>query len=72
MVDPLVRQPIDYASVTVSIGQVWIRELIRRNPNAQLTQLVDESNEKTGVKATPRDDDTFLKVEKGVFILTNR
>jgi hypothetical protein len=57
--------------VTVAIGQNSNSRDNRRTSNAQLIQLGDEAGEKRGLQATPRDDDTFLNVEKGcLFLLT--
>ena len=64
-------QHIDYRTVRVAIDQRLILEAIRRISDAQLIQLVDEAARKGGLKATPRDDDTFLNDEKGcLFLLT--
>ena len=55
----------------VALDQRLILEAIRRISDAQLIQLVDEAARKGGLKATPRDDDTFLNDEKGcLFLLT--
>ncbi len=55
----------------VAIDQRLILEAIRRISDAKLIQLVDEAARKGGLKATPRDDDTFLNDEKGcLFLLT--
>ena len=55
----------------VAIDQRLILEAIRRISDAQLIQLVDEAARKGGLKATPKDDDTFLNDEKGcLFLLT--
>ena len=64
-------QHIDYRTVRVAIDQRLILEAIRRISDAQLIQLVDEAARKGGLKATPRDDDTFLNDEKRcLFLLT--
>ena len=64
-------QHIDYITVWVAIDQRLILEAIRRISDAQLIQLVDEAARKGGLKATPRDDDTFLNDEKRcLFLLT--
>ena len=55
----------------VAIDQRLILEAIRRISDAQLIQLVDEAARKGGLKATPRDDDTFLNDEKGCLFLLN-
>ena len=55
----------------VAIDQRLILEAIRRISDAKLIQLVDEAARKGGLKATPKDDDTFLNDEKGcLFLLT--
>ena len=56
----------------VAIDQRLNLEAIRRISDAQLIQLVDEAARKGGLKATPRDDDTLLNLEKGcLFFLTS-
>ena len=55
----------------VAIDQRLILEAIRRISDAQLIQLVDEAARKGGLKATPKDDDTFLNDEKGCLFLLN-
>ena len=55
----------------VAIDQRLNLEAIRRISDAKLIQLVDEAARKGGLKATPKDDDTFLNDEKGcLFLLT--
>ena len=57
--------------MTVSIDQSLDSRDIWRISDAQLIQLVDEAARKRVLKATPRDDDTFLNDEKGcLFLLT--
>ena len=55
----------------VAIDQRLNLEAIRRISDAQLIQLVDEAARKGGLKATPKDDDTFLNDEKGCLFLLN-
>ena len=55
----------------VAIDQRLILEAIRRISDAKLIQLVDEAARKGGLKATPKDDDTFLNDEKGCLFLLN-
>jgi hypothetical protein len=57
--------------VRVAIDQRLNLEAIRRISDAQLIQLVDEAARKGGLKATPKDDDTFLNDEKGCLFLLN-
>ena len=55
----------------VAIDQRLNLEAIRRISDAKLIQLVDEAARKGGLKATPKDDDTFLNDEKGCLFLLN-